>query len=98
MSSALVGRPTLTRRLERAALRSRPMAVRTWDGSGCPALQADPVEMARPRACSMSRSASIPGMEPLLEGWPDSHVACAGDIGAGHHAPAVVGQCVVRPC
>lgn len=61
----VVSRPRLIRILERADGRSRPIAVRTREGSLWPVLQADQVERARAGSFSMSSSASMPGIARL---------------------------------
>lgn len=48
MSSSLLYLPKLNRRLPRARLALHPMAVRTWEGSSEPVVQADPLEAQIP--------------------------------------------------
>jgi hypothetical protein len=64
--SPVVGRPILMRSVARASARDRPIAVRTCEGLESPELQADPVEIARPRISRTSSSASIPGTVMLI--------------------------------
>ena len=54
----------------KASSSDRPMACRTWDGSGVPALQADPLDAAMPSRSSWIKtvSAVIPG-KPALVMW-----------------------------
>jgi hypothetical protein len=61
MSVSVVVRPMLRRRVARACSRVRPIAVRTWEGSPLPVLQAEPVEAAMPGMRSRRSVASMPG-------------------------------------
>jgi SAM-dependent methyltransferase len=60
MSSSVVMRPTLSRRVARACGRVSPIAVRTWEGSLLPVEQAEPVEAAMPG--SRSRRSMTPAL------------------------------------
>ena len=60
ISSAVVGRPRLKRRLLRASSGERPIAISTCDGSTAPDEHAAPVEQAIPCRSSAITSASPP--------------------------------------